>query len=260
MSETIRAVERAIEVLTAFSPECVELTLGEISAIVDLPKGSTHRVVSTLKQYDFIYQDGETGKYRLGAAAIRLGTVAKESFSIEKIVAPYMKKLTKATMQTTNLYVLRGFERVCIAQEEGLQYVRRYSYLGAKHPLYCGAGKIFLAYASPAFFERYIREVKLERYTARTITEPAELYENVKDICEKGYCCTLGERDEVSAQIAAPIFGHTQKLVAALTVSGPVYVFTEDQIQAYARQIMSVCREISHEIGFNESKKIEYLD
>ena len=124
-------------------------------------------------------------------------------------------------------------ERRCIAQVEGTEYVRRFSFLGAKYPLYCGAGKLLLAYAEPAFREMYFHTVKLERYTENTVMDRDTLERELDEIRSAGYSATRGERDALTAMVSVPLVDYTGRVVATITVSGPVYLFTEKNVQQY---------------------------
>ena len=137
---TVRAIERAIDILKCFTNERPELSLKQISDEVDLPKSTVHRILYTLEKGNFIEQDQIKGNYRLSFQIVRLGTVALEGFDLRKAALPIMKWLSETTGQTSNLYIIRNKQRLCIEQAPGTHYIRRYSFLGGLFPLYCGSG------------------------------------------------------------------------------------------------------------------------
>ena len=49
------------------------LSFGDLSTKVDLPKGTIHRLLSTLAFLDYVRQDAETKKYNLGFKLVELG-------------------------------------------------------------------------------------------------------------------------------------------------------------------------------------------
>ncbi len=147
-AKTVRAVDRALSILKCFSSEKNQLSLGEISERVSLPKSTVHRIITSLERENFLEQDKPGGDYRLSHEIIRLSAVALETNSLGKIARPEMQWLSDQTQQTSNLYVVKGYHRICIEQVQGPHYVRRYSYLGALLPRYRGAsGKVLLAFA-----------------------------------------------------------------------------------------------------------------
>lgn len=246
----IRSVERAIDILQAFSQENNSLTLSDICKIVDLPKTTVFRIINTLENRNLLFQDPVTGKYVLGYELIRLGEEAQSSNDLAKLAYSSMERVSQITRQTCNLYVRQGFERVCIAQVTGSEYVRKYSYLGAHHPLYCGAGKLLLAYSDPEYLEAYFSSVKMEKYTQNTITDLSLLQEELSRVREQGYSVSRGERDDISAAVAVPVFNYSNKVVAALTISGPIYYFTAETIQEYVDVLTKEARELSQKLGY----------
>lgn len=246
---TIRSVERAIDILQAFSQENSSLTLSDICRNVDIPKTTVFRIINTLESRNLLFQDPVTGKYLLGYELIRLGEEAQSSNDLAKLAYSSMVRVSQATKQTCNLYVRQGFERVCIAQVTGSEYVRKYSYLGAHHPLYCGAGKLLLAYSDSTFIETYLSTVKIEKHTRNTITDLTLLKEELHRVREQGYAVSLGERDDISATVAVPVFNYSNQVVAALTISGPIYYFTAETIRDYLNILTQEAVVLSQKLG-----------
>ena len=71
MSESIRAVERALAVLWCFSRNTPELTLTQIAEQVGLNKSTAHRLLATLNQNRFLQRDTATGAYRPGPRLVQ---------------------------------------------------------------------------------------------------------------------------------------------------------------------------------------------
>lgn len=247
----VTSVRRALQILKIFSQADDSLLLGEISRYTDLPKSTTHRLLSSLEAEGFIEQDPQNGEYHLGIELVRLGKVATENMDLPKIARGEMEKLSKITQQTSNFYVMRDFKRVCIAQVSGPNYIRRHSYLGATFPLYCGAsGKVFLAYSTAEYVERYFDHVTLKKITDRTMIDRQELEKEFEQIRKQGYSSTVGERDATTASVAVPIFNHTGNIVGSLTVSGPSACFTDDNVSFYAKNLIMAGKQISRRAGY----------
>lgn len=247
--DSVRSVERAIEILQTFSFEHSSLSLAQICRETDLPKTTVFRLLITLEENGFLAIDSETGCYHLGYEAIKIGAIAQESNDIAKIAKDEMNWISEQTEATCNLYIRDGYERLCIAQVAGSQYVRRYSFLGARHPLYCGAGKLLLAYADKEFQEEYLKNVKLEKFTEHTVTNPQILREELESIRTAGYSVTLGERDASTAMVAVPLIDFRGKAIAGITVSGPVYCFSDENIALYIQKLKAAAGRISLKLG-----------
>jgi len=254
-SVTVRAVDRALQIVKCFTHTENELSLSEICQKVGLAKSTVHRLLSSLENANFIEQDYESGKYKLSFELIRLGVIASESIDLQKIARPEMERLSQKTGQTSNLYVIKDYQRLCIAQVAGPQYIKRYSYLGALLPLYAGAsGKVLLAYQDEKWLEKYFKKVNLVKITKNTITDKDQLLKELHQIREKGYAVSLSERDPISASVSAPIFDYSGELVAGLTVSGPTVMFTEENIKRYVNNILEATKNISARLGYKSEQ------
>ena len=252
--DSVRAVERMVDILQVFTFHAQELSLAQICVQADLPKTTTYRILSTLESRNLVTQDTITGKYRLGYELVKMGSIAQEGNSLQRTAHEDMEQLSRETQQTCNLYVREGLQRLCIAQVIGSQYVRRFSYLGARHPLYCGAGKLLLAYAEPDVQRQFFDHATFEKYTDNTVTDPDELRRELVQIRKDGYSVTKGERDPMTAMVSAPLFNYTQKVVASITISGPVYVFTDENVAMYREKLVQAAARISEKLGYQRQK------
>ena len=249
-SESIRVVNRAFDIIGLFSFDQPELSFAEIQEHTGLPKATVFRIISTLSQRSLLEQDINSGRYHLGYEFIKLGTVAQSSNKLSEIALPIMKEVSDLSKQTCNLYVKEGDERICIAQITGSDYIHKISFLGARHPLYCGAGKLLLAYSSDSFIEDYLSRTELKRFTEKTITDKEQLKEQLAEIRKTEISVTLGERDQSTAMIAAPVFDYDRIVKAALTISGPLYFFTDDNIKTYITILRQYSRILSKKLGY----------
>ena len=72
------------------------------------------------------------------------------------------------------------------------------------------------------------------------------------DIREKGYATSFNERLEGTASVSAPIRDYTGKVIAGLTVSGPLVRFTEDRVEYFIKELLESSETISKNLGFTE--------
>lgn len=242
------SIRRALRVLSSFSLDGSILGVSEIARKTGLPKSTVHWLLRILEQEGFVCQDLKTLKYRLGIRLFHLGTVAKSAINLDYVSQPVMERLRDITQETVNLYVLDGYDRVCIKQAEGLHLVRQAVRVGQKVPAYCGAAsKVLLAWQPEEFIEEIIAVTKLKPLTKNTISDPELFRTELARVRGQGYAISLGERDIDVVAIATPIFDEEGKIIASLSVSGPASRFeiTQEAIE----EAKKAAAEISHHIG-----------
>ena len=115
-----------------------------------------------------------------------------------------------------------GPEGVILEQVEGLHPLRISVDAGLRFPLYNNApGKLLLAFMRDGEREAMMRQLRLVRCTARTITRPAALARECDLIRARGWSTDFAEADEGIHCVAAPVFDPRGDVLAAVWISGP---------------------------------------
>lgn len=230
---TVRAVERALDILSAFTDE-TELSLTEIAARTQLHKSTVHRLLASLEGKDFVTRNAETEKYRLGFRIWELAANLSQSDDPAIMLQPEMERLRDSLGETVSLYVRDGGERIRIQAVQSNQAIRRVAPIGARLPLNVGASsKVLIAFA-----ESEVQKQVLEALEWSGAAEKQSFVRQMTEISRVGYATSVEEREPGAAAVSAPIFNRGHKLVAALAVSGPSNRFTVEKMKEHAAQII----------------------
>ena len=100
----VKSLQKALEILNLFTEKPV-LGVTEVSEYFGLYKSTVHNILSTLKAMEYLEQDEETGKYRLGIQIFNLSKALGDTYSITKIAGPYMQELSNYTGERCYLAV-----------------------------------------------------------------------------------------------------------------------------------------------------------
>ena len=94
------------------------------------------------------------------------------------------------------------------------------SRVGGRLPAHCTAtGKVFLAFGSPERL-REVVEAGLARLTPRTIVMPGLLRQDLQRSLERGYGINREEAEVGVSAVAAPVFDHERRVIAAISITG----------------------------------------
>lgn len=250
-SQSVRAVERALDILLLYSQDQPELSISEIARHVELPKSTVHRLLTALQHKGFIQQNPENQKYGLGMVLMHLGHLVAEQLDIRRLARPLMRHLERETGETVNLNVARDGHRVCIEKVESHQDVRHFVEVGKQLPIYCGAsGKVLMAYMEPDEVEEIVRRTGLSPYTSRTIADPEALRQELAAIRRRGYATSASERVEGASSVSAPVRDSTGRVVASLTISGPSFRFTPEKVLDFVDKVLQAASELSRILGY----------
>lgn len=254
---TVRAVERAISILKALSEREPELGVTTLSQRLGLGKSTVHRLLRALLHGGLVEQNTETEKYRLSIEILQLaGTVLRQMDDVQQVARPYLRALADACQETVNLTVLAGDGVLNVGRVPSPRMVRNIGWVGRRMPLHCvSAGKVFLALMPEAERERLLSR-ELVRFTERTITDPARLRKELEDVRRLGYSVGLEEMEVGLNAVAAPIRDHRGVVIAAISVSGPSFRITPEEIHSLAALTLQTANDISHHLGYSPESEV----
>jgi DNA-binding IclR family transcriptional regulator len=250
-ASTLRSVDRAIVVLKAFSEEEPELGVTELSQRLKLPKSTVYRLLVSLQQEGIVDQDPETEKYRLGIELVRLAGLVLKRMDVRQVARPYLRSLAEDSEETVNLTVLTdGGKVINIEGISSPRMVRNVGWIGREMLPHCvSSGKVLLAYLTQQRLEHILAE-GLVQFTEKTITDPIRLQEELKKVCQQGYAVAQEELEVGLSAVAAPIWNHERKVVAAVSVSGPSFRLSSEKMSELAELTRRTANEISHQLGY----------
>jgi IclR family transcriptional regulator, KDG regulon repressor len=241
---TVRAVERALDVLLCFTGKS-DWGLSEIAAQIGLHKSTVHRLLATLEDRGFVIRDQGTEKYRLGFRILELSANQSRPDDPSIVLLPEMERLRNELGETVSLYVRDRTERVRIQAVQSEQAIRRVAPVGARLPLSVGASsKVLLAFADPA-----VRAAAMADPAWPPTLDKATYTRQLEEIVSSGYATSFEEREPGAAAVAAPIVNRAGKLVAALAVSGPSNRLTPEVMHQRAPAIVEAAKRMGTLLG-----------
>ncbi|MDN5345276.1 MAG: IclR family transcriptional regulator, acetate operon repressor [Clostridia bacterium] len=248
----VQAVDRALAILETLARAGSPMMLSAISAELKLNVSTVHRLLNALASHGLVEQEPFQGHYRLGIKAFEIGNRALYSLDIRAIARPVLHQLVDDFNETANLAILDKYEVVYIDQVESSKIIKMLARPGTRAPAYCtGAGKILLAHLNESQLNTFLQEVPLFPYTAMTIIDPLSLREELQKIRAQGFAFDFGEREEEVRCVAAPVFNCENRVIAAVSVSGPAdRMPVELMTGKLATVVMQVALEIGHHLGY----------
>ncbi|MDA8227530.1 MAG: IclR family transcriptional regulator [Desulfitobacterium hafniense] len=247
----IQSLSRAIEVLKCFE-DADELGVTEISKAIGLHKSTTFNIITTLELHRFLEKNENTGKYRLGIELFRMGTKVKSDF--RNISLPYLEKLAAEFKETVNLVVRDAGHVLYLEKIESPHSMRISTMVGGRLPINATAvGKAILSSLPDNEVLEEIKNFTFKKFTDYTISDKDELLEYIKKVRTTGYSEDLQELEPGLMCVAAPIYNHTGKAFAAISVSGPTSRMDEEVRKNIGRFLINVTDEISKKLGYKSA-------
>lgn len=227
-----------------------ELTVARLAELTGEPRSSVYRLVAALESAGLVEPGSRRGTVRLGLRLFRLGSRVAQRFDERQLALPVMERIHQETGETIFLCVPRGDEAVCIERLEGRRVQSLALRLGASLPLHAGAApRTLLAWAPPAFQSEYAARQRLERYTEATPVGESELLDALRDIRARGYAISDGDVTPGIAAIGAPVFDHSGRVCAAVSISGLREAILGADAERVVELVVGGAAEISAALG-----------
>lgn len=249
MSETIVAVDRALDVLLLLYNNGQEMGISEIGRELNLHKSTVHRTLATLEAKGFVHQNSDNGRYWLGTKIYAMGLLFGKKFSLADLIRPYAKRLFDEFQEVVNVSILDkdskdDYKSIMILKEADERKVLSVNpNLGSSSDAHVSSvGKCLLAFSKDIKFNR---SKPLKKYTENTISDWEDLLIETEKIREQGYAVDNEEQEIGLFCIGAPILDKNGEAIAAISISGPTARMKNPSIDDKISMLVEIANEIS---------------
>ena len=217
--EFVNSLARGLAVIRSFSKEAPEMTLSEVAARTGLTRAAARRFLLTLGRIGYICTDGR--RFRLAPKILDLGFAYLSSTSLWDIAMPYMEQVSEEVKESCSASVIEGCEIVYVARVPAARIMSVGLNLGARLPAFATSmGRVLLAHLPEAKARERIVTCPKQAFTARTVTDPDQLWTILEEVRRKGWAMVDQELEEGLRSVAVPLRDRRGRVLAALNVSG----------------------------------------
>ena len=230
-SSGVGVIDKVVAVLDVLAAE--SLSLNHLAERTGIPRPTAHRLAVALEFHGLVARDAQ-GRFLLGERIHDLGRGSRGRDLVE-LAGPLLERLRDQTGESSQLYLRRGRQRVCVAGADRREGLRDTVPVGSVMGLEAGsAAQVLLAWADPA-----------EPLPNETAFDAAEL----DRVRARGWAASVAEREPGVASVSAPVFAADGSLVAAVSVSGPIERLGDSPGARHAAAVMAAARDLSTALG-----------
>lgn len=219
MSARIQSIERAAAVLRLLTGRSLRRGVADLADELELPRGTVHGILRTLKAVGFVEQDGDSGKYQLGAALLHIGSSYLDGNELRRGAITWAEALAAQTGESVRIGTLHE-HLVLIVHHVLRPEDRRHTLeVGSLLPVHATAlGKALVAHGQ---------------------------------VSDLGWASEVGELLPGVASIAAPVEDRNRQVVGAVGISGAIDRLCQDGSprRELAGYVMDCARAISRDLG-----------
>ena len=241
----VRAVERAMQILSAFDGEHEDRGVSEVAQITGLHKATVHRIMMTLLGGGFLERTENGERFRLGLRVVELGMGALRGLDVRRAALPYMEQLVERFQETCDLCTFDRGEVLYVEVVHSEQSLTIAARVGRHLPIYCTAsGKVFLAFL-PAEVAEPLWRGPLVPCTPNTITSAARLRQELEATRQRGYAIDDEELEMGIRAVSAPVRGADGQVIAALSLPAPTNRVPPERVPEIAAAVVEAANAIS---------------
>lgn len=245
------AVDRALNILELVVQRTEGMTNSELSRRLDIPKSSASYLLRTLEQRGYLRRDAETQRYRIGVKAAGLAHGMREFVDLRQAASPVLQQLVERTRLTAHLAILDHGRAVYIDRAENPGFLRINTWIGRDLEVHTTAvGKVLMARKPESEVRRTLKEAGMAKKTPRSITSAEEYLEELSRVRARGYAVDNEENSAGVRCVAAPVFGASGEILAAIGLTAATSQIPEEATALLARTVIKAALLVSRQCGY----------
>jgi DNA-binding IclR family transcriptional regulator len=220
-SSGVGVLDKTVSVLNAL--ESGPASLAQLVAGTGLARPTAHRIAVALERHRLVSRDPR-GRFVLGPRIAELAAAAGED-RLLAVAQPVLNQLRDVTGESAQLYRRQADVRICVAAAERATGLRDTVPVGSALPMTAGsAAQVLLAWEEP---ERTRLGLAGAKFSAATIAQ----------VRRRGWAASVAEREAGVASVSAPVRGPGGRVIAAVSVSGPIERLTRSPGRLHAQVV-----------------------
>ena len=212
------SLARGLLVLSAFSKLLDGMTISQGSAVTGLTRATVRRCLYTLEKLGYV--SATAGVFKPRPKLHTLSSAYIASTSLAEVAQPILEKLRDQLQESCSLGILDSSgEVIYIARCETRRIMSIALKVGSHLPAYCTSmGRVLLAHLPESELEAFLDHITLDKRTEYTVVSRSRLRETLVEVRQAGYAIVDQELELGLRSVAAPIFDHSGRVVAAMNV------------------------------------------
>ncbi|WP_108259369.1 IclR family transcriptional regulator [Mangrovicoccus ximenensis] len=243
----VRAVGRAMAVLSAFHEAEHPLSLTEIARLSDLDRSTTQRLVHTLRKLGYIDRDRHDRGFVPGRRIYDHIFDAMRLDSLVQRAVPYLLELRGTVNERVDLSLLDDLRLLYVSRLQPKREVLHDLMVGLSVPVCSTSGGWAVLSRLPEEEARdLIRRSELQSYTPRTLLDEDAIMEQAAIARERGYAIAKEQLLPGEIGIAAAVTDAAGRPVGGVTITALLSDWTPEEFErSVAPPLMRTVRALS---------------
>lgn len=227
-------------------------TLAELVDELGLAKSTVYAHLETLRDGGYVLKEG--GEYHVGMQFLNLGGHAATRKRGYKLAREKVRMLADVTDERAQFIVEENGRGYYLFSDSASETAVETDVRPGKviHLHTTAAGKAILANLPRSRVEAIVETRGLQRSTEHTITDRAELFEELERVRDRGYAYNKSERVVKQWAIGVPVLATDGDVLGGLSVSGPEHRVKGDRFEdEFPSLLLGVANEMELNLAYS---------
>ncbi|MBS1230975.1 MAG: transcriptional regulator, IclR family [Proteobacteria bacterium] len=255
----IQSIEVGSRLLRALAANGRSMMLRDLAQSAAMPAAKAHRYLVSFMRMGLVEQDANSGRYDLGGFSLELGLASLARIDAVRLATPILDDLCEHVGETVALAMWGNHGATCVRWIEAGGPVTVTLRTGYVLPLTSSAtGLAFAAFYRSAYMKKQI-DAEL-RATAENADTPLnavirDFDQQLDEIRRHGIARASGSVTPGINGFSAPVFDHSDRMIAAITSLGTMGHFEMEWDSELATSIKHAAATLSKRLGHGEGEK-----
>ncbi|WP_293619548.1 IclR family transcriptional regulator C-terminal domain-containing protein [Salinisphaera sp.] len=246
----VTALATGLQVIRAFDAEHPRMTLSEVAAQTGMNRAKARRFLLTLHGLGYVRRQDRY--FELAPRTLQLGYAFLSANNYQAVIRQHLEHITEVTGESSSMGVLQGSSVIYVARSAAPHRLMTIALSVGTHlpAATTSMGRMLLAMLEPDALSKMLRDMPLETYTPRTVTDVDKLRAHIDEAREQGYCVVDQELESGLRSLAVPVYNMHGNLLGAINIStNAARVDKKTLMQRFLPLLQKTCREIASQVN-----------
>ena len=254
----IQSIEVGTRLLRALAASGRSMMLRDLARNAEMPAAKAHRYLVSFMRTGLVEQDANIGRYDLGEFSLELGLASLARLDPVRLAAPILEGLCERIGETVALAMWGNHGATCVRWVESGGPITITLRTGVVLPLTTSAtGLAFSAFFRSPYLRKLLdAELRASAESAHTTIAALtrRLEAQLEEIRSRGLSRASGSFTPGINGFSAPVFDHTDRMVAAITTLGTIGHFDMEWDSPLAKSLKEAAAILSRRLGHREAE------
>jgi len=252
-SSTVHSVVVTVKLLEFLAKSGRPQRVTDIAASLGMTKARVSRHLSTLTDLGLVARMPDSSGYRLGLTLFRLANAALDQYEITNIAYRYMVMLRNEIDESLLLAIPAGGDALIVSTISSSKTIGPNAPRGTRWTIPMSpTARLILAFSMEQTRERVLARRSEPSSGVELAFDANDMRQTLDGIRRRFYEYDANAHDAGFATLTAPIFDHSERIQAALSIVWPGRPDATGKDLRYLKQLRETVLEISRTLGSTE--------